>query len=131
MKVQSMTRGRTPPRGTCTRSAPGPTATPRSKPVDLMRHLIRLVTPPGGTVLDPFLGSGTTAVAAEMEGFDWIGIERDPAYVEIARARLTGIERGLGLDVPAPKPASKASPKAERVTRGRAPTASMFEEEPA
>jgi site-specific DNA-methyltransferase (adenine-specific) len=70
---------------------------PTVKPVDLMRHLIRLVTPTGGTVLDPFLGSGTTALAAEMEGFPWIGIEREAEYVAIAEARLNGTQRGMGL----------------------------------
>jgi site-specific DNA-methyltransferase (adenine-specific) len=67
------------------------------KPVDLMRHLVRLVTPANGTVLDPFLGSGTTAIAAEMEGFAWLGIEREAEYVKIAEARLMGVQRGLGL----------------------------------
>jgi DNA modification methylase len=61
---------------------------PTVKPVDLMRWLVRLVTPMGGTVLDPFLGSGTTLVAAIEEGCMGIGIEREPAYVEIARARV-------------------------------------------
>lgn len=59
------------------------------KPLDLMRWLVRLVTPPGGTVLDPFLGSGTTALAALDEGFACIGIEREEHYMEIARDRLT------------------------------------------
>lgn len=70
---------------------------PTVKPVALMRHLVRLVTPPGGTVLDPFLGSGTTALAAEAEGFGWVGIEKEAEYVAIAEARLDGISRGLGL----------------------------------
>jgi hypothetical protein len=70
---------------------------PTVKPTDLMRHLVRLVTPTGGIVLDPFLGSGTTALAAEMEGFEWIGIEREAEYVAIAEARLNGTQRGLGL----------------------------------
>lgn len=70
---------------------------PTVKPTDLMRHLVRLVTPKVGVVLDPFLGSGTTALAAEMEGFPWIGIEREAEYVEIAEARLNGTQRGLGL----------------------------------
>ena len=70
---------------------------PTVKPVELMRHLVRLVTPTCGTVLDPFLGSGSTAIAAEMEGFAWIGIEREPEYVAIAEARLAGVQRGLGL----------------------------------
>jgi site-specific DNA-methyltransferase (adenine-specific) len=53
-----------------------------------MSWLIRMVTPPGGIVLDPFLGSGSTAVAAVGCGFDWIGIELDPEYVAIAEQRL-------------------------------------------
>jgi DNA modification methylase len=81
---------------------------PTVKPVALMAHLIRLVTPPGGVVCDPFLGSGTTGVAAEAEGFGWFGIERDADYIAIARTRLFGIDRGLGLDVPAPTPKPKA-----------------------
>jgi len=75
---------------------------PTVKPTDLMRHLVRLVTPPGGTVLDCFLGSGSTAIACELEGFPWIGIEKEAEYVAIAEARLNGVQRGLGLDVPAP-----------------------------
>ncbi len=75
---------------------------PTVKPVDLMRHLVRLVTPPGGLVLDPFLGSGTTALACEMEGLRWVGIEREAEYVAIAEARLNGTQRGLGLAVEAP-----------------------------
>jgi len=57
-----------------------------------MRYLCRLVTPPGGTVLDPFAGSGSTLLAAQAEGFAAIGIEIDEAYAEIARARLEGVE---------------------------------------
>lgn len=70
---------------------------PTVKPTELMRHLVRLVTPAGGTVLDPFGGSGTTALAAEMEGFPWILIEKELEYVEICRARLNGVQKGLGL----------------------------------
>lgn len=57
------------------------------KPIALMRWLVRLVTPPGGTVLDPFAGSGTTLIAAGLEGFDCVGIEREAEYVAIAEAR--------------------------------------------
>jgi site-specific DNA-methyltransferase (adenine-specific) len=53
-----------------------------------MRYLCRLVTPPGGTILDPFTGSGSTGKAAKLEGFRFIGIERVAEYVEIARARI-------------------------------------------
>ncbi len=63
---------------------------PTVKPTDLMRWLCRLITPPGGTVLDPFMGSGSTGKAADIEGFDFIGIELDPEYAEIARARIVG-----------------------------------------
>jgi DNA modification methylase len=58
------------------------------KPVALMEWLVRLVTPPGGTVLDPFLGSGTTGCAAVRMGFDFIGIEREAEYIEIAERRI-------------------------------------------
>lgn len=64
---------------------------PTVKPTDLMAWLVRLVTPPGGVVLDPFAGSRSTLVAAKREGFDFIGIEREKEYVEIAKAR-TGSE---------------------------------------
>jgi hypothetical protein len=58
------------------------------KPTDLMRYLCRLVTPPGGVVLDPFMGSGSTGKAAVLEGFQFIGIEREAEYLEIAKARI-------------------------------------------
>jgi DNA modification methylase len=61
---------------------------PTVKPIELMRWLVRLVTPPGGTVLDPFTGSGTTGCAAVLEGFRFVGCEREPEYAEIARARI-------------------------------------------
>jgi len=70
---------------------------PTVKPTDLMRWLVRLVTPPGGLVLDPFLGSGSTIIAAQLEGFDWLGIEIEPESVEIAEARLDHRQRGMGL----------------------------------
>ena len=71
---------------------------PTVKPLELMRHLVRLVTPPGRLVLDPFLGSGTTAIAAQEEGFRCIGIEKEPEYMAIAEARLNGRQVGLGLE---------------------------------
>ncbi len=61
---------------------------PTVKPTALMRYLCRLATPPGGVVLDPFMGSGTAGVAAVQQGFRFIGIERDPEYFEIACARI-------------------------------------------
>lgn len=61
---------------------------PTVKPVALMRWLVHLVTPPGGLIVDPFTGTGTTLVAARAEGFDCLGFERDPEYVAFARARL-------------------------------------------
>jgi len=68
-------------------TAPAANHHPTVKPIALMRWLIRLVTPPGGTVLDPFLGSGTTAVAAILEGFDWIGCEMTKDYWPIIEGR--------------------------------------------
>lgn len=61
---------------------------PTVKPTDLMRYLCRLVTPAGGTVLDPFMGSGSTGKAAVLEGFAFIGIEREAEYAVIAEARI-------------------------------------------
>jgi site-specific DNA-methyltransferase (adenine-specific) len=69
---------------------------PTVKPQSLMRYLCRLVTPPGGTVLDPFMGSGSTGVAAESERFQFIGVDLNSEYVEIAAKRLG--QRVLGLD---------------------------------
>jgi site-specific DNA-methyltransferase (adenine-specific) len=65
---------------------------PTVKPTDLMRYLCRLVTPPGGIVLDPFMGSGSTGKAAALEGFGFIGIEREAEYVKIARARISAAQ---------------------------------------
>jgi site-specific DNA-methyltransferase (adenine-specific) len=62
---------------------------PTVKPTDLMRYLCRLITPPNGIVLDPFMGSGSTGKAAMAEGFRFIGIEREAEYIEIARARIS------------------------------------------
>ena len=63
---------------------------PTVKPVDLMQWLVRLVCPKGGTVLDPFMGSGSTGIAADREGCHFIGIDSDPEYAEIARRRIYG-----------------------------------------
>jgi site-specific DNA-methyltransferase (adenine-specific) len=73
---------------------------PTVKPLDLMAYLCRLVTPPGGTVLDPFMGSGTTIKAAISEGFNAIGIERDPQYFAMAEHRMNGAQLGLSLITP-------------------------------
>ena len=61
---------------------------PTVKPVELMKYLCRLVTPKGGTVLDPFMGSGSTGMAAKDEGFDFIGIEKDEEYFKICESRI-------------------------------------------
>jgi len=66
---------------------------PTVKPLKLMKYLVRLVTPPGGTVLDPFAGSGTTLLAAKEENFNAVGIELDNEYIKIA------IERGCGMEL--------------------------------
>lgn len=70
---------------------------PTVKPTDLMAYLCRLVTPPGGIVLDPFMGSGTTGKAALSEGFQFVGIERDPDYYAICESRFNGAQIGLAL----------------------------------
>jgi len=61
---------------------------PTVKPIELMKYLIKLITPPGGTVLDPFNGSGSTGCAAVELGHTYIGCELDPAYVDIANRRI-------------------------------------------
>jgi site-specific DNA-methyltransferase (adenine-specific) len=61
---------------------------PTVKPTELMAYLLRLVTPVAGTALDPFMGSGSTGKAAMLEGFAFIGIEQDAAYMAIAKARI-------------------------------------------
>jgi len=66
---------------------------PTVKPTDLMRYLCRLVTPTSGTVLDPFMGSGSTGKAAVMEGFNFIGIESEAEYIKIAEARIGHAEK--------------------------------------
>jgi len=74
---------------TAERPRHGDVAHPTVKPLDLMRWLVRLVTPPGGTVLEPFAGSGTTAEACVIEGFRCIAIEREAAYLPLIEARLS------------------------------------------
>ena len=61
---------------------------PTVKPLATMRWLSRLLCPPGGLILDPFAGSGTTGCAAALEGFDFLGVELDPAHVAICEARI-------------------------------------------
>lgn len=76
------------PRAGAGRTGGGRNFHPTVKPVELMRWLVRLVTPPTGVVLDPFTGSGTTGIACRLESREFIGIEREAEYVEIARRRI-------------------------------------------
>ena len=77
---------------------------PTVKPTELMAYLCRLVTPLGGTVLDPFMGSGSTGKAAMREGFGFIGCEIDPEYAVIARARIEHEQKIIADQaVPAPQ----------------------------
>lgn len=80
--------------------APARNHHPTVKPVDLMRYLCRLVTPPRGVVLDPFAGSGSTGVAAIAEGFRFVGVELSPEYFEIATARIRDAEREAATFLP-------------------------------
>ena len=68
---------------------------PTQKPIKLMRYLCRLITPPNGTVLDPFTGSGSTGVAAIKEGFSFVGIEREKEYLEIAKRRINHAQQNI------------------------------------
>jgi len=70
---------------------------PTVKPVELMRYLVRLVTPKAGLVLDPFMGSGSTGMAAREEEFNFIGIEKEEEYYEIAKARIKNVKPQLKL----------------------------------
>jgi len=80
-----VTNGKRPPTA---ESGPRTNHHPTVKPIDLMAYLCRLITPPGGTILDPFTGSGSTGVAALREGFKFIGIELNPEYAKIAQNRI-------------------------------------------
>lgn len=70
---------------------------PTVKPIELMSYLCKMVTPPNGVVLDPFMGSGSTGKAAKKEGFNFIGIERDQDFFNLAKARC-GILKEIGED---------------------------------
>ena len=90
MLFRSVSQSRYPAKG-FERFEPQPmqNAHPTVKPLALMRYLVRLTkTPTGGVVLDPFMGSGTTGIACVLEGREFIGIEREPEYVEIAEKRI-------------------------------------------
>ena len=99
------------PRAGISKSNPRRNTHATIKPIELMRWLIRLVVPVNGVVIDPFLGSGTTAIAAVLEGRQWIGIEREAEYAAIAQARVDWWSRqrkGLSVaeilrDVPKPQ----------------------------
>lgn len=88
---------------------------PTVKPIALMQYLCRLVTPPGGTVLDPFLGSGSTGIAAVREGFDFVGIELSEEYHEIATRRIKGDTVEVEPE-PAPEPEPEKSKPVEPIT---------------
>jgi len=91
-KTPPGTKGSNSPRAGAGRTGGAQNFHPTVKPLALMRYLIKLVTPPGGTVLDPFLGSGSTAVAAILEGFEWVGCEMTEDYWPIIEARVQWAE---------------------------------------
>jgi len=68
---------------------------PTVKTVALCEYLIKMITPKGGIVLDPFMGSGSTGVAAKQNNFDFIGIEMEPEYIKIAEARINAVPTKL------------------------------------
>ena len=77
------------PRAGAGRTSGGKNTHPTVKPLQLMRYLARLITPPQGTILDPWMGSGSTGIAALQEGFNFIGIELDPQHFQTALARIS------------------------------------------
>ena len=88
--IDSGDKGQDTPYAGVNRSGGARNHHPTVKPLALMRYLCRLVTPPGGLILDPFMGSGTTLIAAGQEGFRAVGIEVSEEYCEIARKRIYG-----------------------------------------
>jgi DNA modification methylase len=88
---QDGTAGLNNPRAGAGRTGGGRNIHPTVKPVELMRWLVRLITPPGGVVLDPFMGSGTTGMACKYELREFIGIEREPDYIAIAERRIAAV----------------------------------------
>lgn len=88
---QDGTAGLNSPRAGAGRNGGSRNVHPTVKPIALMRYLVKLVTPPGGTVLDPFTGSGTTGMACRYEHREFIGIEREAEYVAIAEARIAAV----------------------------------------
>lgn len=78
------------------KSEPRANLHPTVKPTELMRYLCRLVTPPGGLIVDPFAGSGSTGKAAILEGFQFVGFELDPQYSAIANARIDAARASMG-----------------------------------
>ncbi len=85
------TAGLNSPRAGAGRTGGSRNVHPTVKPIALMRYLVKLVTPPGGTVLDPFTGSGTTGMACRYEDRQFIGVEREAEYVAIALARIAAV----------------------------------------
>jgi SAM-dependent methyltransferase len=104
-------------------------AHPTVKPLALMRWLVRLVTPPGGTVLDPFLGSGTTAEAAALEGFDVIGCELTADYLPLIAARLARIAPPAAPPTTVPTMADAIAAELDAATPHRDPfgTPALFD----
>jgi len=88
------------------RTLPSANVHPTVKPIELMRWLCRLVTPPAGLVVDPFCGSGTTGCAAVLERMRFLGMEREAGYVDIAKARISHWAGQAG-EVDADKPSDK------------------------
>ena len=78
--------------------APSKNVHPTVKPIKLMKYLCRLITPKGGTILDPFMGSGSTGMAAKEENFDFVGIEKEEEYFNIASARIESVETKSTLE---------------------------------
>jgi DNA modification methylase len=107
-KTETMNGYTAPSEGRTADKNGGPKANihPTVKPTDLMRYLVRLVTPPGGTVLDPFNGSGSTGKAAILEGLRYIGCEREAEYIAISRARIEHAQALLAAGMDKLVPAS-------------------------
>ena len=100
---------------------------PTVKPLDLMRYLCRLITPPRGLVLDPFAGSGSTLCAGTLEGFRVLGIEREAEYVKIARARLAHWREQSEPSEPS-EPSATSATSAPSATSATSDQLSLFDD---
>lgn len=92
---------------------------PTVKPVELMKYLVRLITPPNGIVLDPFCGSGTTGIACKLEGFNFVGMEQDAEYSKIAESRINNYKEEKEKPLTIIEQPAKEDSKSNKLNQGK------------